>query len=157
MKKKTKKCSTAVLLYVNGLYILRKYSNYVICTFMCVVKGSEGDNKEGSRVFPSINQVREGPVGVAITSQALDKSKPGRKTLDHCADPIGVGITNIFTCRETDTCVCRWLCRPFRITFIHSSLVSTVYPNPNVLWTLSLTQIKKRWCLGPKTLAHDDG
>lgn len=72
---------------------------------MCVVKGSEGDNKEGSRVFPSINQVREGPVGVAITSQALDKSKPGRKTLDHCADPIGVGITNISTCRETHVCL----------------------------------------------------
>lgn len=45
---------------------------------MCVVKGSEGDNKEGSRVFPSIDQVREGPLGVTITSQALDESKPGR-------------------------------------------------------------------------------
>lgn len=70
---------------------------------MCVVKGSEGDNKEGSRVFPSIDQVREGPFGVTITSQALDESKPGRETLDHCTDPIGVGITNVSTCRSAQT------------------------------------------------------
>lgn len=69
-------------------------------TFMCAVQGSEGDNKEGSGVFPSVNQVREGPLGVTVTSQTLDESEPSRKTLDHGADTIGVGITHIFTCGE---------------------------------------------------------
>lgn len=81
----------------------REYSYHAIGTFMCAVKGSEGDNKERGGVFPSIDQVREGPLGVAITSQALDESKPGRKTLDHCTDPVGVGITDVSTCRETQT------------------------------------------------------
>lgn len=70
---------------------------------MCAVKGSEGDHKESSRVFPSIDQVREGPLGVAVTAQALDEPKPGRKTLDDCTDPVGVGITNISICRGTQT------------------------------------------------------
>lgn len=81
----------------------REHSHHAIGTFMCAVKGSEGDHKESSRVFPSIDQVREGPLGVAITAQALDEPKPGRKTLDHCTDPVGVGITNISTCRGTQT------------------------------------------------------
>lgn len=74
-----------------------------LATFMCVVKGGEGDDKERSGVFPSVDQVREGPLGVAVPSQALDESKPGRKTLDHRPDPVGVGITNVSTCRETHT------------------------------------------------------
>lgn len=66
-------------------------------TFMCAVQGSKGDNKEGSGVFPCVNQVREGPFGVTVTPQALDESEPGRKTLDDGTDAIGVGITHIFT------------------------------------------------------------
>lgn len=86
---------------------------------MSAVKGSEGDHKESSRVFPSIDQVREGPLGVAITAQALDEPKPGRKTLDHCTDPVGVGITNISTCRGTQTHkFAVELVWPCRMTFI---------------------------------------
>lgn len=70
---------------------------------MCVVKGSEGDNKEGCGVFPSVNQVREGPFGVTVAPQTLDETEPSRKTLDHCTDTIGVGITHIFTCKEVHT------------------------------------------------------
>lgn len=61
---------------------------------MCAVQGREGDDKEGSGVFPSINQVREGPLGVTVTSKTLDESEPSRKTLDHRTDAIGVGITH---------------------------------------------------------------
>lgn len=87
---------------------------------MCVVKGGEGDDKERSGVFPSIDQVREGPLGVAVPSQALDESKPGRKTLDHRPDPVGVGITNVSTCRETHTRA--------RLTFIPLWLFCRAWP-----------------------------
>lgn len=116
-------------------FVIRFISTYYhllslafIGTFMCVVKGSEGDNKERSRVFPSIDQVRESPLGVPITSQALDESKPGRKTLDHCTDPVGVGITNVSTCRETDAQICSGICRPSRMILIPLSLFCTAYP-----------------------------
>lgn len=71
--------------------------NEGVSTFMCAVKGGEGDNKEGSGVFPSINQMRKGPFGVTVTAQTLDKSEPSRKTLDHRTDAIGVGVTHVFT------------------------------------------------------------
>ena len=57
-------------------------------TSVCCVERSEGDNKEGSRIFPSIHQVREGPLGVAVTPQALDEAKPGGKTLDDGAQTV---------------------------------------------------------------------
>lgn len=99
-------------------------------TFMCAVKGSEGDHKESSRVFPSIDQVREGPLGVAITAQALDEPEPGRKTLDHCTDPVGVGITNISTCRGTQTHrFAVELVWPCRMTFIATVVI---LDRPNV-------------------------
>lgn len=47
--------------------------------------------------------MREGPFGVTVTSQTLDKSEPSRKTLDHRPDTIGVGVTHIFTCGERHT------------------------------------------------------
>lgn len=75
---------------------------------MCAVQRSKGDNKERSGVFPSVDQVREGPLGVAITSQALDESKPGGKTLDHCTHAVGVGITNVSPCAETAESHLQW-------------------------------------------------
>lgn len=47
--------------------------------------------------------MREGPLGVTVTSQTLDESEPSRKTLNHRTDAIGVGITHISTCRERRT------------------------------------------------------
>lgn len=86
-----------------------------MCTFVCVVKGGKGDDEEGGGVFPSVDQVREGPLGVAVTPQALDEPKPGRKTLDDCSHPIGVGVTHVSPCRGTGTHT------PLqRVTFIHS-------------------------------------
>lgn len=64
---------------------------------MCAVEGREGDNKEGSGVFPSIHQVREGPLGVTVTPQTLDEAEPRRETLDHSSDPVGVGVAHVFT------------------------------------------------------------
>lgn len=67
-------------------------------TFMCLVESSKGDDKEGSRVFPSVDQVRKGSFGVTVTSQTLDEAEPRRKTLDHRTDTVGVGVTHVFTC-----------------------------------------------------------
>lgn len=75
----------------------------LLSTFVCAVESSEGDDKERRWVFPSVNQVREGPFGVTVTSQTLDKSEPRRKTLDHRTDTVGVGITHIFTCIKYNT------------------------------------------------------
>lgn len=65
---------------------------------MCAVEGGKGDDKERSGVFPGVDQVREGPFGVAVTSQTLDETEPGGKTLDDRADAVGVGVTHVFTC-----------------------------------------------------------
>lgn len=67
---------------------------------MGLVESSKSNNKEGCWVFPCINQVRKGPFGVTITAETLDESEPGRKTLDHRTDTIGVGVTHIFTWTE---------------------------------------------------------
>lgn len=66
---------------------------------MCSVQCSEGNNKEGGGVFPCVHQMREGAFGVTVPAKALDESEPSRKTLDHSAHTVGVGITYIFTCR----------------------------------------------------------
>lgn len=55
----------------------------VLCpTSVCRVERSKGDNKEGGRIFPSIHQVWESPLGVTVTPQALDEAQPGGQTLD---------------------------------------------------------------------------
>lgn len=69
------------------------------CTFMCFVESSKGDDKEGGRVFPSVNQVRKGPFCVTVTSQTLDEAEPRGKTLDHRTDTVGVGVTHVLTCK----------------------------------------------------------
>lgn len=63
---------------------------------MCVVQGGESDDKEGSGVLPSINQMRKGPLGVPIAPQTLGESEPRRKTLDDRPNTIGVGVTHAF-------------------------------------------------------------
>lgn len=62
---------------------------------MCAVEGCEGDDEEGGGVFPSIHQVREGPLGVTVTPQALDEAEPGRQTLDDGAYTIRVAVAYI--------------------------------------------------------------
>ena len=52
------------------------------------VKRCEGDDKESCGIFPGINQVREGPLGVTVTPQALDEAEPGGQTLDDGAQTI---------------------------------------------------------------------
>ncbi len=62
---------------------------------MCGVERREGDDKEGGRVFPSIHQVREGPLGVAVTPQALDEAEPGGQTLDDGAQTVRVAVAYV--------------------------------------------------------------
>ncbi|TNN55542.1 hypothetical protein EYF80_034284 [Liparis tanakae] len=52
-------------------------------------QGSEGDHEEGRGVLPGVHQVRERPLGVAVTPETLDEPEPGRETLDHGADAVG--------------------------------------------------------------------
>lgn len=74
--------------------ILVKVEPKLQFTFVCAVEGGEGDNKEGCRVLPSINQMRKSPFGVPVTSQTLGKSKPRWETLDDSTDAVGVGVTH---------------------------------------------------------------
>lgn len=64
-----------------------------VCTFMSSVEGCKCDHKEGGGVFPSIHQVREGPLGVTVTSQTLNKPQPGRQTVDDGPNSIRVAVT----------------------------------------------------------------
>lgn len=57
------------------------------------VESGKGDHEEGGGVFASIDQVREGPLGVSVTPQALDEAEPGRQTLDDGAQAVGVAVT----------------------------------------------------------------
>lgn len=61
----------------------------VLClTSVCGVERGKGDDEEGGRVFPSIHQVREGPLGVTVTPQALDEAEPGGQALDDGAQTV---------------------------------------------------------------------
>lgn len=62
---------------------------------MCGVERSEGDNKEGGRIFPGVHQVREGPLGVAIAPQALDEAEPGGQTLDDGTQTVRVAVADV--------------------------------------------------------------
>lgn len=62
---------------------------------MCGIECSKGDNKEGGGIFPSIHQVREGPLGVTITPQALDEAEPGGQTLDDGAQTVRVTVAYV--------------------------------------------------------------
>lgn len=64
---------------------------------MCAVEGGEGNSEEGGGIFASINQMREGPLGVTVTAQTLDESEPRRKTLDHRPNAIRVRVAHIVT------------------------------------------------------------
>lgn len=57
-------------------------------TSVCGVKRSEGNDKEGGRIFPSIHQVREGSLRVTVTPQALDEAEPSGQTLDDGAQSV---------------------------------------------------------------------
>lgn len=59
------------------------------------VEGCEGDDKEGGGVFPSVHQVGEGSLGVAVTPQALDETEPGGQTLDDGAQAVRVAVANV--------------------------------------------------------------
>lgn len=61
---------------------------------MCGVEGGKGDNKEGGRIFPSVHQVREGPLCVTVTPQALDETQPSRQTLDDGTETVGVAVAH---------------------------------------------------------------
>lgn len=68
---------------------------------MSGVQGSEGDHEECGGIFASVHQVREGPLGVAVTPQALDEAEPGGQTLDNGAQAVGVAVAHevIAVCR----------------------------------------------------------
>lgn len=66
-------------------------------TSVCGVERSEGDDKEGGGIFPSIHQVREGPLGVTVTPQALDKAEPGGQTLDDGTQTVRVAVAYVVT------------------------------------------------------------
>lgn len=74
--------------------------NQSVRTFMCFVQGGEGDDKEGGGVLPGVDEVREGSLGVPVTSQTLDEAEPGGKTLDDGADAVRVRVAHVFTCGE---------------------------------------------------------
>lgn len=57
------------------------------------VESGEGDHEEGGGVLPSVHQVREGPLGVAVTPQALNEAEPGGQTLDDGAQAVRVAVT----------------------------------------------------------------
>lgn len=66
-----------------------------VCAGLTSVRGvesGEGDDEEGGGVFPSIHQVREGPLGVSVTPQALDEAEPGGQTLDDGAQAVRVAV-----------------------------------------------------------------
>lgn len=62
---------------------------------MCGVECGEGNDKEGGRIFSSIHQVREGPLGVTVTPQALDEAEPGGQTLDDGTKTVRVAVTYV--------------------------------------------------------------
>lgn len=68
---------------------------YICLTSVCGIERSEGDDKEGGGIFPSIHQVREGPLGVTVTPQALDEAEPGRQTLDDGAQTVRVAMAYV--------------------------------------------------------------
>lgn len=57
------------------------------------VESGEGDHEEGGGVLPGVHQVREGPLGVSVTPQALDEAEPGGQTLDDGAQAVRVAVT----------------------------------------------------------------
>lgn len=59
------------------------------------VERCEGDDEEGGGIFPSIHQVREGSLGVAVTPEALDEAEPGGQTLDDGAQTVRVAVAHI--------------------------------------------------------------
>lgn len=62
---------------------------------MCGVERCEGDDKESGGIFPSIHQVREGSLGVAVTPEALDEAEPGGQTLDDGAQAVRVAVAHV--------------------------------------------------------------
>lgn len=48
-----------------------------------MVEGREGDGEEGGGVLASVDQVREGTLGVTVTPQALYEAEPSGQALDH--------------------------------------------------------------------------
>lgn len=69
--------------------------NNTTFTLVCVVECGEGDGEEGGGVFPCVDQVREGPLGVAVAAQALDEAEPGWKTLDDGSHAVGVRVAHV--------------------------------------------------------------
>lgn len=59
------------------------------------VQRGEGDDKEGCRILPSVHQVREGPLGVTVTPQALDEAEPSGQTLDDGAHTVRVAVAHV--------------------------------------------------------------
>lgn len=62
---------------------------------MCSIEGCKGDDEEGGGIFPSIHQVWESPLGVAVTPQALDETDPGGQTLDDGAQAVRVAVAHV--------------------------------------------------------------
>ncbi len=79
-----------------------------VLTFMRLIECRKDDHKEGSGVFASIGQVREGTLWVPVTSQALHKPEPGRQTLDYSSYSIWIRVTYSSTWfdrkQQTSTC-----------------------------------------------------
>lgn len=98
---------TTVTCFDKWIYLLHDCVIYVmnhtlfVFTFMSSVEGCKCDHKEGGGVFPSIHQVREGPPGVTVTSQTLNKPQPGRQTVDDGPNSIRIAVTPVITlCRR---------------------------------------------------------
>lgn len=67
-------------------------------TSVGLVECRKSHHEEGGRVFPSVNQVREGALRVPVAPQALHKAEPGWQTLDD--GPHAIGIRVACTCEE---------------------------------------------------------
>ena len=83
--------------------LYRYVNNHHRITFVCAVESSEGHHKEGGGVFAGVDEVREGSLGVTVTTQTLYKPEPGRQTLDHRPHAVRVRVTHVSTCHTRDT------------------------------------------------------
>lgn len=91
------------------------------------VEGGERDHEEGGGVFAGVDQVGEGPLGVAVTPQALDEAEPGGQTLDDGAQAVRVAVTQRrrFCKRRRDTL------EPLSLPFFISSDGGLSNPSPS--------------------------
>lgn len=101
---------------------------------MCGVEGGKGDNKEGGRIFPGVHQVREGPLCVTVTPQALDETQPSRQTLDDGTETVGVAVAHELS----------GTCNDIKQSTVHSGVWRS--GRNEVLWTHSASVMMSQSC-----------